>query len=83
MVGSAPIGDKTLPQLVVAPHKDAGKRGTEAPGRSNIVFVYADDMRHDELVKVNRLRHMARSGTSFRQAYVKDWAYIEWGDGSR
>ena len=70
MVGSAPIGGKRRPQHVVAPYKNAGKRGTEAPRRSNIVVVYADDMRHDELVKVDRLRHMARSGTSFRRAYV-------------
>ena len=36
----------------------------------NIVFIYADDMRYDELAKVDRLRRMAGSGASFRRAYV-------------
>jgi N-acetylglucosamine-6-sulfatase len=42
----------------------------EPPSKPNIVFIYADDMRHDELAKIESLANFADQGTEFSSAYV-------------
>lgn len=45
-------------------------RAQEPSNKPNIVFIYADDMRHDELDKIESLANFADLGTEFSGAYV-------------
>ena len=50
--------------------RSAPVRAQELPRKPNIVFIYADDMRYDELAKIQSLANFADQGTQFSSAYV-------------
>jgi N-acetylglucosamine-6-sulfatase len=50
--------------------ESAAVRAQEPPRKPNIVFILTDDMRHDELAKVESLANFADRGTQFSSAYV-------------
>jgi arylsulfatase A-like enzyme len=50
--------------------KAAPNQAQELPKKPNIVFVYTDDMRYDELAKIKSLANFADQGTEFSSAYV-------------
>jgi arylsulfatase A-like enzyme len=50
--------------------RSASVRAQEPSNKPNIVFIYADDMRHDELAKIESLANFTDRGMEFSSAYV-------------
>jgi N-acetylglucosamine-6-sulfatase len=59
-----------LSLFVLGTYSDAGPAEAQALKRPSFVFIYTDDMRADEFVKIRSLRALASRGVSFDNAYV-------------
>lgn len=64
------VGAIVLLVVTGVPVAGVAPREVEAASRPNIVFILTDDMREDDMKRVGRLARLARSGTTFENAFV-------------